>query len=78
MNQIQHVGIKLNHNEVRSLQQESPHHSKLIKVMKKSNKTVSADFSLNSQAILSMKTRDHEKEFTAFLVPQTPSEMCIT
>ena len=38
--------------------------------MEKSIKTVTGDFSLYSQGIIHKKTTDHEKEFTALLVPK--------
>ena len=38
MNQLQHVDIKFNHDEIRGLQQEDPNHSKIIKYMKMSNR----------------------------------------
>ena len=38
--------------------------------MEKRNKTVSEDFSLDSQGILYKKTRDHENEISALAVPK--------
>ena len=55
MNQIQYADIKLNHDEMRRLQEEGIHHYKIIKVIEKGNKTISRYFSLDSQGILHRK-----------------------
>ena len=66
MNQTTHVDIKFYHDEIKRLQHEDPHHSKIITDMERV-KTVSRDqFRLSRNTY--KKTRCYEKELTVLIV----------
>ena len=55
VNQIQLVPIKLDQEEIKRLQQESPQHFEVIKDMKTNSKPVRGNFSLDPQGVLHKK-----------------------
>ena len=52
VNHIQHVDMKLNHDEIKKTTANDPHHSKIIKDIEKSNTMVNVHFTLDPQGIL--------------------------
>ena len=71
LNQVQHVTIQLNHDEIKILQLMDPHYSVVIKDRKNSNVTYSRDFSLDPQGVLYKTIRDNDKDFTTLTMPKT-------
>ena len=66
----------MDQEEIKKLQEADPQYSELIKTMKRRNKTVNGDFSLDPQRVLYKGVQYHGKEFMALIVSKGLQNMC--